>query len=182
MIFKELELKGAFSIKPNFFGDERGFFMETWKEKEFLEAGIETEFPQENQSRTTKKGTLRGLHYQIAPYGQAKLVRVTRGEVLDVFVDIRKDSPAFGQHIAVRISEKNRLMLFIPDGFAHGFITLTELVDFQYKVSNPYSPEHERGIIWNDPQLGIEWGIENPFLSERDKKWPLLKEVNRDEL
>lgn len=156
-------------IEPNVFGDERGFFMETWNEKSFVEAGINETFVQDNHSRSVKN-TLRGLHYQIKQ-PQGKLVRVSRGEVFDVAVDLRKGSPTFGHWVGEILSEYNRRVLWVPPGFAHGFLVISETADFQYKCTNFYAPEYERCIHWADDTLAIEWpvpgGIE-PIVSPKD--------------
>lgn len=156
-------------IKPKLFGDERGFFMEVWNEKTFKEAGINTNFVQDNHSRSVQH-TLRGLHYQIKQ-PQGKLVRVLRGEVFDVAVDLRKNSPTFGQWVGEILSESNQYQLWIPPGFAHGFYVKSEIADFQYKCTDFYAPEYEKCIIWNDPVLKIDWGIKEgvlPILSAKD--------------
>ena len=166
-------------IEPRVFGDERGFFMETWNEKAFREAGIEATFVQDNHSRSVK-GTLRGLHYQIKQ-PQGKLVRVTRGEVFDAAVDLRKNSSTFGQWVGETLSEENKRMLWVPPGFAHGFLVTSETADFQYKCTDFYAPEYERAIIWNDPVLYIDWPLDvlrnSPLLSEKDKAAKGLEEA-----
>ena len=167
-------------IEPTVFGDNRGFFMETFNKREFRELGIDLDFVQDNHSKS-KKGTLRGLHFQNR-FPQAKLVRVIRGEVYDVAVDIRENSPSFGKWFGVILSEENKKQSFIPKCFAHGFLALTDIVEFTYKCSDYYHPEDEAGIIWSDPEISIEWpleeyGINEPLLSEKDKKWPTLKEL-----
>jgi len=167
-------------IEPTVFGDERGFFMETYNRKEFHEIGIHMDFVQDNHSRS-KKGTLRGLHFQ-KEFPQAKLVRVIKGKVFDVAVDIRKNSTTFGKWFGIVLSEENKRQFFIPEGFAHGFLALTEIVEFTYKCSDYYHPEDEGGVIWNDRKIGIKWpleeyGIDIPLLSEKDKKWPMLEEL-----
>ncbi len=177
--FTPLEIPDIILIEPTVFGDERGFFMEAYNKREFAELGIEKEFVQDNHSRSLR-GVLRGLHYQLREKAQAKLVRVIKGEIFDVAVDIRKGSPYFGKWVGVRLSEKNRLMLYIPEGFAHGFVVLSDVAEVLYKASDFYSPEHERGIIWNDPQLSIPWPVVNPILSEKDSRWPTLKEAEID--
>ena len=157
-------------IKPKVFGDERGFFMETWNAKAYQEAGINADFVQDNHSRSVKH-TLRGLHYQIKQ-PQGKLVRCTRGEVFDVAVDLRKDSPTFGQWVGEFLSEENQYQLWVPPGFAHGFLVTSETADFQYKCTDFYAPEHERTLQWNDKAVGVEWPLEsgmNLKLSEKDK-------------
>jgi dTDP-4-dehydrorhamnose 3,5-epimerase len=174
--FEQLEISGLVLIKPKVFKDNRGFFLETYKESDFQKAGIKERFLQENHSRSLQ-GVLRGLHYQIAPQAQAKLVRCLRGRVLDVAVDIRKGSPTFGRWVMVELSDENHYMLYIPEGFAHGFYVLTEEADILYKVSCEYSPEHERGIAWDDPEIGISWPDDSPILSERDRQLPPLREA-----
>ncbi|MCC1498342.1 dTDP-4-dehydrorhamnose 3,5-epimerase [Alcanivorax sp. 1008] len=157
-------------IEPKVFGDERGFFMETWNEKAFREAGINVAFVQDNHSRSVKN-TLRGLHYQIKQ-PQGKLVRVTRGEVFDVAVDLRVGSPTFGQWVGECLSEENNRMLWVPPGFAHGFLVTSDTADFQYKCTDFHSPEYERSIFWNDPTVNIDWGVSSPdglLLSKKDK-------------
>lgn len=157
-------------LEPKVFGDERGFFMETWQRKKFAEAGIDADFVQDNHSRSIK-GTLRGLHYQIKR-PQGKLVRVTAGKVFDVAVDIRRGSPTFGQWVGDYLSADNKRMLWIPPGFAHGFYVTSDVAEFQYKCTDYYMPEHERCIRWDDPAIGIEWPIANgeePLLSAKDR-------------
>jgi dTDP-4-dehydrorhamnose 3,5-epimerase len=178
MKIEKTTLRGAYLIKPRVFDDERGFFMENYSEKKFKEAGIEARFVQDNHSMSVSKGVLRGLHYQKPPYSQAKLVRVTRGAVYDVIVDLRKDSPTYGKWEGFELSAKNYYMLFVPKGFAHGFCTLEDYTEFQYKCDNFYDPKSEGAIIWNDSDLKIYWPIENPILSEKDKKAQLFKDFN----
>lgn len=168
MEIRPLKLAGTFEIIPKLIGDARGYFTETYIKKFFVENDLQTEWAQENQSLSAKRGTLRGLHLQAPPFAQTKLVRAVQGEILDVFVDIRKDSPTFGQWDSVHLSGENCKSVYIPHGFAHGFVTLTENVVVQYKVDNVYSREHELGILWNDPELGIDWEIDAPFLSDKD--------------
>jgi dTDP-4-dehydrorhamnose 3,5-epimerase len=175
--FLKSKLEGLIIIEPSVFTDDRGFFMETYSKKVFAENGINVEFVQDNHSRSTK-GVFRGLHFQKPPFAQDKLVRCTHGEVLDVVVDIRKDSPTFGQYESVLLSEENKKMVYIPQGFAHGFLVLSDIADFQYKCGNFYNKESESGILWNDPELKIDWPqIDNIILSEKDKFWPTLSEV-----
>lgn len=179
MIFQELDIPGVWILEPKVFEDERGYFMESFKQAEFEGHIGLIDFIQENESLSSK-GVLRGLHYQLAPYSQAKLVRVIQGEVLDVAVDIRIDSPTFGKSITVLLSGENKRQLFIPRGFAHGFKVLSESALFQYKVDNPYKPDHEAGILYNDPAMGIDWGLKEDeiiLLSEKDKQLPLLSEA-----
>ncbi len=163
-------------IEPKAFGDERGFFMETWNEQAFREAGIDATFVQDNHSRSVKN-TLRGLHYQIKQ-PQGKLVRVTRGEVLDVAVDLRPESPTFGQWVGEYLSEDNKRMLWVPPGFAHGFLVTSDTADFQYKCTDLYAPEYERSIAWNDPDIGVNWGHVDAaqlMLSGKDSQGQSLK-------
>ncbi|AZT84535.1 dTDP-4-dehydrorhamnose 3,5-epimerase [Marinobacter sp. NP-4(2019)] len=165
-------------IEPKVFGDERGFFMETWNEKAFREAGINVTFVQDNHSRSVKN-TLRGLHYQIKQ-PQGKLVRVTRGEVFDVAVDLRTNSPTFGQWVGEYLSEENNRILWVPPGFAHGFLVTSDTADFQYKCTDLYAPEYERSIRWNDPTLNIDWGVANRedlLLSGKDKEAQSLEQA-----
>lgn len=160
-------IEGLVLIKPRVFTDERGYFFESFNEVAFKKAGLETAFVQDNQS-LSKKGALRGLHFQNPPYAQGKLVRVVKGAVIDIAVDIRKNSATYGQHVKVELTGENKLMLWIPPGFAHGFITLEDDTMFLYKCTNLYHKESESGIIWNDAELNIDWGIENPLVSEKD--------------
>ena len=178
MEYKETKIKGVFIIEPKVFNDARGYFMEAWKQAEFDEHVGRTVFIQDNESKSSF-GVLRGLHYQKGDASQAKLVRVIKGKVLDVAVDIRKSSPTFGQHVMVELSEENKRQFFIPRGFAHGFLVLSEVAIFTYKVDNPYAPQADAGIRWNDPDLGIEWPIDPAKVqtSEKDLKQPLLKDA-----
>jgi|TARA_R100000005_G_C4998559_1_gene205232 dTDP-4-dehydrorhamnose 3,5-epimerase len=166
---------------PRKFGDERGFFSEVWNARSYSEAGIDTQFVQDNHAYNAEAGVLRGLHYQLEPKAQGKLVRVTRGAVLDIAVDIRVGSPTFGQHVAVELSAENWKQLWVPAGFAHGYCTLLPDTELLYKVNDFYSPENDCGIFWNDPALGINWPVplENAILSEKDKTLPLLKDQTR---
>ncbi|MFB6199959.1 MAG: dTDP-4-dehydrorhamnose 3,5-epimerase [Candidatus Nanohaloarchaea archaeon] len=178
--FEETRIEGVKIAVPEVFQDKRGFFMEAYVEEDFKNNGINNEFIQDNHSKS-KKGTLRGLHFQEKPYAQAKLVRCTKGKIFDVSVDLRKDSPTLGEHVSVELSANNRKMIFIPRGFAHGFLALSETAEAQYKVDNSYAPDKERGIIWDDSNLDIDWPIDNPKLSDRDQEWPTfvkLKEKN----
>ena len=172
----ETKLPGVYIIEPQVFGDHRGYFMETYSAKAFEEMGIACTFVQDNQSFTAKKGTLRGIHFQNAPMAQAKLVRVTRGAVLDVAVDLRKGSPTYKQWVDAELSAENKRMLFIPRGFGHGFVTLTDDVEFCYKVDNLYSRECDRGIRFDDPEIGVDWGVKEPVLSQKDTVSPMLSE------
>ena len=180
MKITETPLKDVFVIEPKVFGDERGWFMESWSKRKFVEGGINVEFVQDNQSFSATKGTLRGLHYQLNPMAQAKAVRCTRGEIFDVAVDIRRGSPQYGKWTGEILSAKNYKQLFIPRGFAHGFITLTDDVEVQYKADNYYAPECDGNIRWDDPAIGIAWPIPPVILSDKDKAAPLLAE--RDNL
>ncbi len=172
--FINLNIPDVILVKPKVFRDERGFFMETYKSSDFIKAGITQQFVQDNHSKSTK-GTLRGLHYQLNPKAQAKLVRCASGEIFDVAVDIRKGSPTFGKWAGAKLSAENKEMLFIPEGFAHGFLVLSDTAEVLYKAGNIYSPEHDAGILWNDPEIAIDWDIDNPILSEKDQNHPLLK-------
>lgn len=176
----ETKIPGVVIIEPDVHGDHRGYFMETYSTSNFHALGIDNVFVQDNMSFTAKKGTLRGLHFQNNPMAQAKLVSCTKGTVIDVAVDIRKGSPTYKQWVAVELSEENKKMFFIPRGFAHGFLTLTDDVEFRYKVDNLYSKEHDRGIRFDDPSVNVDWGgllngIE-PILSDKDKNGPTLDE------
>lgn len=176
MKITKTKLEGVVIIEPDVFGDNRGFFMESWNKKKMAEAGLDYDFVQDNHSKSTAKGTLRGIHFQKGDKAQAKLVRCVKGAVLDVAVDLRKNSPTFKQWVGVELSEENKKQLLIPRGFGHGFVTLTDDVEFLYKADNYYAPEADAGVRWNDPEISVEWGVENPILSEKDKKNPFLKE------
>lgn len=178
MTYRETKVKDVYIIEPRVFTDARGYFMEAFKQSEFdVQVGPVT-FIQDNESMSSR-GVLRGLHYQKGHYSQAKLVRVIKGSVLDVAVDIRQSSPTFGQHVAVELSDANKLQLFIPRGFAHGFLVLSEEAVFAYKVDNVYAPQAEASIRWDDPTLGIEWPVEGMTIltSEKDRQAPLLKDA-----
>ena len=166
-------------LLPKQFKDHRGFFSEVYSTKLLNDAGIATPFVQDNHSLSVEKGVLRGLHYQVGPMAQDKLIRVVRGSILDVAVDIRRGSPTFGKHATAVVSADNWRQIFVPVGFAHGFVTLEPNTEVLYKVSTFYSPQHERGIRWNDPALGIDWGIaeDAAVLSDRDRRHPLFKEA-----
>lgn len=174
--FESLGIEGLVLVKPEVFGDERGFFLESYKKDDFEKAGILSQFVQHNHSGSAK-GVLRGLHFQLEPFPQAKLVSCVRGEIFDVAVDLRRSSPTFGRYVSVILSEKNRYELYVPRGFAHGFQVLSEWGEVIYSVDNLYSRECEAGVLWSDAELGIQWPIENPILSEKDKKWPTLREL-----
>ncbi|PIN95042.1 dTDP-4-dehydrorhamnose 3,5-epimerase [Candidatus Pacearchaeota archaeon CG10_big_fil_rev_8_21_14_0_10_30_48] len=175
--FEKTAVEGVILIKPKVFGDERGFFLETYKKDDFEKEGIIGDFVQDNHSKS-KGGVIRGLHFQKGKYAQAKLVRCIKGKLFDVAVDIRKESPTYGKYFAVTLSEENKHCLYIPRGCAHGFATLSDEVEMEYKNDNLYSFENEGGLIWNDPEINIPWPIKNPILSEKDKNWPKLKELN----
>ncbi len=176
MEYIKTEIDGVYIIEPKVFNDARGYFMEAWKQAEFNDHIGKVDFIQDNESKSSY-GVLRGLHYQKGDLSQAKLVRVIKGKVLDVAVDIRKSSPTFGKHVMVELSEENKRQFFIPRGFAHGFLVLSEEAVFTYKVDNPYAPQAETGIRWNDPDLAIEWPIDSSEVqtSEKDLKQPFFK-------
>lgn len=173
--FKRLEIPEVVLITPKVFSDERGFFMEIYDYKTFSDFGIKNRFVFDTYSRSARN-VLRGLHFQKGDAAQAKLVRCISGEIFDVAVDMRKNSPTFGKWLSVILSGANKQALFIPRGFAHGFYVLSDTAEIQYKIDNVYSPKDEAGVIWNDPKLGIKWPSKKPILSEKDKKWPTLKE------
>lgn len=177
MKFTKTKLDGVVIIEPDVFGDHRGFFMESWSQKKMEEVGLFYIFVQDNHSMSSVKGTLRGIHFQKGDKAQAKLVRCVRGAVLDVAVDLRHESPTYKQWIAVELSAENKKQLLIPRGFGHGFVTLTDEVEFLYKADNYYAPEADGGIRWNDPEIGVDWGVENPILSAKDEKNPFLKDL-----
>jgi dTDP-4-dehydrorhamnose 3,5-epimerase len=175
--FKRLEIQDVILITPKVFVDGRGFFMETYQKNDFEKAGITGEFVQQNYSKSVK-GVLRGLHYQKEPYAQAKLVRCIRGEIFDVAVDIRKNSPTFGKYVSAILSEENKNMLYIPRSFAHGFEVLSYEAEVVYNLDNIYSRDSESGIIWNDPTISIEWPIKNPLLAKKDKNLQSLINIH----
>ena len=181
--FKKIQtdIEGLYIVEPTVFGDDRGFFMETWNKKDFLEIDLDLEFVQDNHSKS-RKGVLRGLHFQ-KKNSQGKLVRCIKGKVYDVAVDLRKNSKTFGKYYGIELTEENKLMFYIPEGFAHGYLALTEEVEFLYKATNYYSPEYESGIIWNDEDINVEWPLkkygikeEDLILSEKDKKLQTFKQ------
>lgn len=176
----ETEIKDLYMIEPQVFGDNRGWFMESWSQKKMEEAGLFYNFVQDNHSFSAVKGTLRGLHFQKGSSSQAKLVRCVRGAVFDVAVDLRKNSKTYKKWVGCILSEENKKQFLIPRGFAHGFLTLTDNVEFVYKADNYYDPQADRNIIWNDEEINVDWGIENPILSEKDKKAPKLSESDVD--
>lgn len=175
MLFIETKLPGVIIVEPKIFGDNRGFFFESFNHKVMAAAGIDHQWVQDNHSRSSL-GTVRGLHYQVNP-GQDKLVRVIRGEVYDVVVDMRRASETFGQWAGFTLSEENRRMLYVPKGFAHGFCVTSEVAEFVYKCSEYWSPADERGVAWDDPTLGINWPVEKPILSERDTTHPRFSDA-----
>lgn len=177
MRVEALSLFGAYIIEPVIHGDHRGFFMESYNEEKLKEQGISFNYIQDNQSLSAQAGVVRGLHYQLYPKAQTKLVRVISGAIYDVILDIRKNSPTFGQWVGVILSEYNHRLLLVPKGFAHGFCTLVPNTQVFYKVDEYYSPEHDRGILWNDPDLRIDWPTSHPILSDKDKLHPTLKEA-----
>lgn len=180
MQLESTPIPGLLIVTPNVFADDRGFFCETFQEERYRAAlGSDIHFVQDNLS-FSKKGVLRGLHYQAPPFALGKLVSVLRGRALDVAVDIRFGSPTFGQHVTVELSAENHKQFWIPVGCAHGFVALEDDTLFAYKCTNVYSKEHDRGVRWNDPALGIDWGVDNPMVSPKDAEQPFLKEIARD--
>jgi dTDP-4-dehydrorhamnose 3,5-epimerase len=179
MLVQDTPLAGVKIITPKKYGDRRGFFSEVYNESMWRAAGLDIRFVQDNHSLSAAAGTIRGLHFQIAPRAQAKLVRVVRGRVFDVVVDLRRSSPTYGRHFAAELSAENWAQLFVPVGFAHGFCTLTEDVEVLYKVSEFYSPTHDRGLAWDDPDLAIAWpfAAEKAVLSDNDRRWPRLRDL-----
>ncbi|MEX1188897.1 MAG: dTDP-4-dehydrorhamnose 3,5-epimerase [Bacteroidia bacterium] len=175
MKFEDIFIPGIKVIYPRVFEDPRGYFFESYNQKAFSDAGISDDFVQSNQS-LSQKGVLRGMHFQCPPHDQSKLVRVIRGAVLDVVIDIRVGSPTYGKHYSIKLSEENKTVLYIPVGFAHGFLTLEDNTLFSYKCGNFYNKESEQGLMWNDPSVGIDWKIQNPILSEKDLNNESLKD------
>lgn len=174
------KLEGVFIIEPDVFGDNRGFFMETYQKRRYMEHGIHCEFVQDNLSFSVKN-TLRGLHFQITR-PQAKLVQVLTGEIFDVIVDVRIGSSTYGQWTGVRLSDENHLQVYIPEGFAHGFCVMSDKVLFSYKCSDYYQPDDEGGILWSDPDIGIDWPVTNPMLSKKDMDFPVLSQIEHHRL
>jgi dTDP-4-dehydrorhamnose 3,5-epimerase len=170
--FHKARLEGAYTIELERRVDERGFFARFFCEKEFSTAGLETYFPQINNSASSRKGAIRGLHYQLAPNAEVKVMRCVRGMIYDVIVDLRAGSPTFLQWFGAELTAQNRIMMYVPRGFAHGFLSLTDDVEVVYMASAPYAPESERGLRWNDPAIGIEWPIKPIDVSEKDRNWP----------
>ena len=180
--FEKTSIKDVILVKPKVFGDNRGFFMETYKKSDFINNGIDVEFNQDNQSKSTAH-VLRGLHYQASPYSQAKLVRCTKGKIYDIAVDLRQNSPTYKKYVKIELSEENKNMLFIPAGFAHGFVVLSDEAELIYKASGEYNKDADRGLLWCDKEINVDWGIDfEPILSEKDKVQPTLAEINKGEL
>lgn len=180
--FEKQNIKDVILIKPTVFGDNRGFFLESYKKSDFEANGISVEFNQDNHSKSSKH-VLRGLHYQANPYSQAKLVRCIRGRIYDVAVDLRKESETYKKYVKVELSEENKCMLFIPQGFAHGFVVLSDEAEIIYKASGEYNPEADRGVFWKDKDLNINWEIDfEPILSLKDQNLPCLSEINLEEI
>lgn len=176
------KIKDVILIKPKVFGDSRGFFLENYKKSDFYANGIEVEFNQDNHSKSTAR-VLRGLHYQAKPYMQAKIVRCIKGKIYDVAVDIRPGSETFGKYVKIELSEENKNMIYIPEGFAHGFVVLSDEAEILYKASGEYAPQADRGILWNDKDINIDWEIDfEPILSDKDKIQPKLCEIRKEEL
>lgn len=181
-IFQKFDIPDLVLIKPTVFKDNRGFFMETYKKSEFAKNGIDVEFSQDNHSKSSAK-VLRGLHFQKSPYQQAKIVRCTKGKIFDVAVDLRPHSVTFKKYVKVELSEENKNMLYIPKGFAHGFVVLSEEAELCYKASGEYSPSHDRGVLWSDAEIAINWEVDfEPILSKKDLELPCLKDLNREDL
>ena len=176
MVITKTKIEGLLIIQPKVFGDDRGYFFESYRLDKLRENGVDLDFVQDNESMSGK-GILRGLHFQNPPYAQGKLVRVIKGKVLDVAVDIRKNSPTYGHWHSIILSEKNKTIFWIPPGFAHGFHSMEDNTLFQYKCTNYYNKEAEGSILWNDPDLNIDWGINNPLVSDKDKNVPLFKDL-----
>lgn len=174
------EVEDVLIVEPKAFGDNRGWFMESYSKRDFEAAGIMANFVQDNRSFSSKKGIIRGLHFQRNPMCQAKLLTCLKGEILDVAVDLRKDSPTYKKWVSVKLSAENKKQIFIPKGFAHGFLTLTDDVEIMYKCDEFYSPECDGGIRFDDPEIGVDWGIKDPILSEKDKNAPFLKDIELD--
>lgn len=176
-------LPGVLLLEPRVYGDDRGFFYESWNAKDFLALGVQVSWVQDNHSRSTA-GVLRGLHFQRAAYAQDKLVRVTTGRVRDIVLDMRRSSPTFGQWAGFELSAANKRSLFIPKGFAHGFVSLEDGTEFLYKCSVPYTPTSEGGVAWNDPALAIDWALDGlvPQLVDRDRRWPIFKDLSTGDL
>lgn len=180
--FEKLEIEGVILIKSQILKDSRGFFMENYKKSDFVKNGIDTEFVQENYSNSNKN-VLRGLHYQVAPFAQAKLIRCVKGKINDVIVDLRPGSKTFKKWFKIELSEENNYSLFLPEGLAHGFVVLSETAQLSYKTNKEYAPESERGLLWCDEEIDINWGIDfEPILNEKDKIQPCFSSINKEEL
>jgi dTDP-4-dehydrorhamnose 3,5-epimerase len=177
--FVHLEIPDVILIKPRIFKDDRGSFLETYKYSNFADAGIGEVFMQDNHSKSSRN-VLRGLHYQKDPFAQGKLVRCINGAIFDVAVDMRRGSPFYSKWIAVELNEENNFILYVPPGFAHGFLALTESAEVTYKCTKEYSPEHDRGIAWNDPDIAIDWPVDRPSLSDKDFRHPLLRDADNN--
>ncbi|RAV13781.1 dTDP-4-dehydrorhamnose 3,5-epimerase [Paenibacillus contaminans] len=177
---KETKLSGVYILEPKVFGDHRGFFMESYNRQTFANLGLDYSFIQDNHSLSKEIGVLRGLHYQLEPKAQTKLIRVIRGAIYDVVVDIRRNSSTFGRWVGVELSAENKRQLLVPKGFAHGFCTIEPNTEVVYKVDEVYSPAHDRGILWNDPALAISWPVSKPILSEKDEKHPCLQDAENN--
>jgi dTDP-4-dehydrorhamnose 3,5-epimerase len=177
--FRNVEIPGPLLIQPQVFGDNRGFFLEMYKHSDYAQAGIREHLVQDNYSRS-ERGVLRGLHYQKAPYAQGKLVTCLRGAIYDVAVDIRKSSPSFGKWVGIELSEENKFLFYVPQGFAHGFQVLSESADVLYKCTSEYSPANDRGIIWNDPDIAVPWPLKDPLLSTKDRIHPRLQDSDNN--
>ncbi len=180
MIFREEKLRGAYIIEPELIEDERGFFARTWSQEEFAARGLNPKVVQCNSSFNRQRGTLRGMHYQIPPHSEVKLVRCTAGAIYDVIIDLREDSPTRSQWIGVELSARNRLMAYVPEGFAHGFQTLEDETEVFYQVSAYYHQESARGVRWDDPAFGIDWPLEISVISERDRSHPFLDATQKE--
>jgi dTDP-4-dehydrorhamnose 3,5-epimerase len=176
-VFEPQPIPGVYLVRPRAFVDPRGWFMETWRRSDFEKAGLEADWVQDNVARSTTRGVLRGLHFQREPRAQAKLVRCVLGRVFDVAVDVRPGSATRGRFVAAELSEENRSMLLVPRGFAHGYVTLTDVCEVAYKVDAEYAPESEGGLAWDDPDVGIPWPVPEPLLSDRDRGWPRLRDM-----
>jgi dTDP-4-dehydrorhamnose 3,5-epimerase len=179
MLIERTALPDVLILTPRRFADARGWFMETWSAARLAEAGVDLPWVQDNHSFSAARGTLRGLHFQAPPHAQDKLIRCSQGAILDVAVDIRTGSPSYGRWVAVELSAANDRQLLVPKGFLHGFVTLTDGAEVQYKCSDLYSPEHDRAVRWNDPALGIDWGTLTPILSDKDATAPLLAQIGQ---
>lgn len=180
--FEKLEIDGVVLIKPKTFGDNRGFFMESYKKSDFVKNGIDIEFVQENYSSSFEK-VLRGLHYQVSPHAQAKIVRCVKGRINDVVVDLRPDSKTYKKWLKIELSEENNYLLFMPEGIGHGFVVLSETAQLLYKTSKEYAPEFERGLLWCDKDINVDWGIDfEPILSDKDRVQPDFNSINKEEL